>query len=469
MKWLVLPIGTGPQIAGDDSLDYPINKPAILQAREQGAISIEAHGIGANHELPLNAIHALTDSLDQIEPDDYYRLLDCGFQLPLTNGSDHPARIAGCARAYVKIDGDFSYEKWIDGIRRGRTFTTSGPLLFLTINSKPVGDVVSVAKDEPLTISLKAQSRFPIGRLQLISNGEVLKEISTEKREATIELRLPAEQSRWVVARCSRSEQWNAIWQPDIAHTSAIYVHVDQEPVFREDAAREWMNRMRLHIRDIRLKGVFGNDAQRQEAIEYADESIRRYERLIDRRTSARERTTKPSISVSEQADNLLMLAPFASSKSHDLASMRSLRAATTIDDLRKAVEPWVLFTVTIDSKSQVYIIPRVDLENWLPDRTHRFLIEIHNQGKLQVSLSIRPADGSLEDADPKCEIGIVENIFSSAKLTGEEFEWKLVEMRCKDAGDNLIEVALSNLDAVPSNRFLFRLPTLRNQQTKKE
>jgi hypothetical protein len=181
LKWLVLPIGTGPQIAGDDSLDYPINKPAILQAREQGAISIEAHGIGANHELPLNAIHALTDSLDQIEPDDYYRLLDCGFQLPLTNGSDHPARITGCARAYVKLNGDFTYEKWIDGIRRGRTFTTSGPLLFLTVNSKHVGDVVSIKKDEPLSVTLKAQSRFPIGRLQLISNGEVLKEISTDE------------------------------------------------------------------------------------------------------------------------------------------------------------------------------------------------------------------------------------------------------------------------------------------------
>lgn len=60
LKWLVLPIGTGPQIADDDSLDYPINKPTILQAREQGAISIEAHGIGANHELPLNAIHAFS-------------------------------------------------------------------------------------------------------------------------------------------------------------------------------------------------------------------------------------------------------------------------------------------------------------------------------------------------------------------------------------------------------------------------
>ena len=465
LKWLVLPIGTGPQIAGDDSLDYPINKPAILQAREQGAISIEAHGIGANHELPLNAIHALTDSLDQIDPDDYYRLLDCGFQLPLTNGSDHPARIVGCARAYVKVDGDFTYEKWIDGIRRGRTFTTSGPLLFLTVNSKEVGDVVSVKRDELLTVSLRALSRFPIGRLQLISNGEVLKEISTDEQEATIELRLPADRSRWVVARCSRSEQWNAIWQPDIAHTSAVYVHVDNEPVFREDAAREWMNRMRLHIRDIRLKGVFGNDTQRQEAIEYTDESIRRFERLIERRTKAEEQSKRRSISVSEQADDLLMLAPFASSKSHDLSSMRSLLLANDIDDLRKAVEPLVLFTVTIDSQSQIQVTPRIDLDNLLPDQTHRFLIEIHNEGKLQIPLSVQPADGAPLAAAPNFEIGIVENILSSAKLTGEEFEWKLIELRWREAGDYQIEVSADNANELPTRnkngvRFRLSVPT---------
>jgi hypothetical protein len=49
------------------------------------------------------------DSLDQIEPDDYYRFLDCGFEIPLSNGSDHPARVAGCARVYVKTEAPFIY------------------------------------------------------------------------------------------------------------------------------------------------------------------------------------------------------------------------------------------------------------------------------------------------------------------------------------------------------------------------
>lgn len=455
LKWLVMPIGTGPQIAGDDSLDYPINKPAILQAREQGAISIEAHGIGANHELPQNAIHALTDSLDQIDPDDYYRLLDCGFQLPLTNGSDHPARIAGCARAYVKIDGEFSYEKWIDGIRRGRTFTTSGPLLFLTVNSKQVGEVLSVGKNEPISITVKAQSRFPIGRLQLLSNGEVLKEIETDEIVANIELDFPADQSRWIVARCSRSDQWNAIWQPDVAHTSAIYVHVDNRPVFREDAAREWINRMRMHIRDIQTKGVFGNDTQRQEAIEYVDESIRRYERLLSRRNSE----NKSSLSLVEQADNLLMLAPFASSKVHDLPAMHSLMHATDIDELKRAVEPFVLCKVTIDSNSQLRATPCLKREDLSPNHTHRFLVEIHNEGKVQDQLNFRALGQSLNASSRECEIGLVENIFSTSKLTGDEFEWKLVELRWREAGNYQMEATIGNLPAKPESGFSLSLP----------
>jgi hypothetical protein len=70
-------------------------------------------------------------TVDHLEPEDYYQLLDAGFRIPLTNGSDHPARIVGCARAYVKVDNEFSYARWIEGIRKGRTFVTSGPLLFL--------------------------------------------------------------------------------------------------------------------------------------------------------------------------------------------------------------------------------------------------------------------------------------------------------------------------------------------------
>lgn len=438
LKWLVMPIGTGPQIAGDDSLDYPINKPAILQAREQGAISIEAHGIGANHELPLNAIHALTDSLDQIDPDDYYRLLDCGFQLPLTNGSDHPARIAGCARAYVRVDGDFSYEKWIDGVRRGRTFTTSGPLLNLTVNGNGVGDVLTPARGETIHVTVSAQSRYPLGRVQLVSNGEILREVETEETQVNFDVDLPADESRWFVARCSRSSQWNAIWEPDIAHTSAVYVNFDHRPVFREAAAREWINRMQVHIRDIQTKGRFGNDTQRSEAVAYVNDSIWRYESLISQLAKASvDSDQSNSAKQKSRAERLLLLLPFVSKWAHESSLVEAVRNSEDVADLSRAVEPFVIVRADVDDGNKIRLSPGSIPQDLVFDRTYRFLVEVHNSNRLPsdrftMEFDAKALQRVLESVmtDSQLDVSLVENHLSNALISGEEVEWKLIEVR---------------------------------------
>ncbi|MFO0905874.1 MAG: CehA/McbA family metallohydrolase [Pirellulales bacterium] len=432
LQWLVLPIGTGPQIAGDDSLDYPLNKTAILEAREQGAISIEAHGTGANHELPLNAVHGLTDSVDQLDPEDYYRLLDSGFQLPLTNGSDHPARIAGCARAYVQIDGQFDYEKWIDGIRRGRTFTTSGPLLFLTVDDAGPGTVLTPSPNQPAKAKLQAYSRFPLGRVQIVSNGEVLKEIETSEREVALECDVPIDQSRWVVARSSRNEHWNALWHPDVAHTSAIYIHRDGRSVFRPEAASEWIDRMRLHQRDILAKGIFANSKQRTEATAYVDESIRRYQRLI-----SQQRQPRGELPWEAARDRLLMQAGFASHLGHDVEFVKQVREATHHGQLKMASEPLTLLRVHINPESRVKLALVTPPERVVQHRTQRFLVEVHNEARIQAPLRIRAIDQSQPTAGAPSwfDVRLVENLLSSSLLTGDETEWKLLEIRCSEAG----------------------------------
>ena len=438
LQWLVLPIGTGPQIAGDDSLDYPLNKTAIIEARGQGGISIEAHGTGANHELLLNAVHGLTDSVDQIDAEDYYRLLDCGFQLPLTNGSDHPARIAGCARAYVQIEGEFDYEKWIDGIRRGRTFTTSGPLLFFTVNEAGPGTVLTDSGNKPLRARLHAHSRFPLGRVQIVSNGKVLKEIETQEREAVLECDIPADTSRWVVARCSRNDRWNALWNPDIAHTSAVYIHRDGHPIFREDAAHEWIDRMRLHTRDILIKGRFANASQRKEATAYVDESIRRYERLI---TTSHFPHGKPRWE--NQRDRLLMQAAFASHLGHDPDFVKQVTESDNAGQLQIAARPLTLLRVHITPESRVKLAVVGPPEMIVQHRTQRFLVEVHNEAGIQAPLRIRAFDQSLPQTDTPAwfDVRIVENLLSSSLLTGEEMEWKLLELRCSETGHREIRL----------------------------
>ncbi len=438
LQWLVLPIGTGPQIAGDDSLDYPLNKTAIIEARGQGGISIEAHGTGANHELPLNAVHGLTDSVDQIDVEDYYRLLDCGFQLPLTNGSDHPARIAGCARAYVQIEGEFDYEKWIDGIRCGRTFTTSGPLLFFTVNEAGPGTVLTHSGKASLTARLHAHSRFPLGRVQIVSNGKVMKEIETQDHEAVLECDIPADLSRWVVARCSRNDRWNALWHPDIAHTSAISIHRDGRPVFRDEAAHEWIDRMRLHTRDILTKGQFANASQRKEATAYVDESIRRYERLI---TTNHLPQRKPIWE--HQRDRLLMQAAFASHVGHDPEFVKQISKSDNIGQLSIVARPLTLLRVHINPESRVKLAVVGPPERIVQHRTQRFLVEVHNEAGIQAPLRIQAFDQSQPQAETPTwfDVRIVQNLLSSSLLTGEELEWKLLELRCLETGHREIRL----------------------------
>ena len=56
----------GAQIGYDEKELHDINRAAIDACREQGGISIEAHGLGGNKDVPVNVIHRLSDSLDQI-------------------------------------------------------------------------------------------------------------------------------------------------------------------------------------------------------------------------------------------------------------------------------------------------------------------------------------------------------------------------------------------------------------------
>ena len=64
----------------------------------------------------------------------YYTLLNAGFRPVPTAGTAsgvHPVP-AGFSRVYVHLPDGFSYEKWLQGLQAGRSFVTTGPMLFAT-------------------------------------------------------------------------------------------------------------------------------------------------------------------------------------------------------------------------------------------------------------------------------------------------------------------------------------------------
>ena len=79
----------------------------------------------------------------------WYRLLNCGFRVPISAGTDAFTNvadhyIAGGGRVYVQTGPRFDYAAWLDGFRQGAS--RSPPtvrVMALAVDGKSPGDEVS--------------------------------------------------------------------------------------------------------------------------------------------------------------------------------------------------------------------------------------------------------------------------------------------------------------------------------------
>ncbi len=106
----------------------------------------------------------------------YYALLNCGFPLKPTAGTAsgvHPVPL-GYSRVYVHIEGAFSVDKWLEGLKRGRSFVTNGPLLDAKLNGQYPGS--TFVSDDEMTLELDGSAAYgqAIDRFEWIVNGEVV-------------------------------------------------------------------------------------------------------------------------------------------------------------------------------------------------------------------------------------------------------------------------------------------------------
>ena len=195
----------------------------------------------------------------------WYGFLNCGFRLPITAGTDKMfnTQIIGTPRVYVKVDGRFSYDRWLEGIRQGRTFATTGPVLSLKVDDQDIGATLERAAGSTVSVIAEAKSLLPITTLEIVQDGKVVATADNPARSDTIHLsaRLKVEKSSWLAARVNsdmtlpyqtvyldRSEDI-----PVFAHTSPVYIEVAGKPRQSPDDARlfikwidegiEWLNK----------------------------------------------------------------------------------------------------------------------------------------------------------------------------------------------------------------------------------
>src|SRR5262245_57245202 len=78
--------------------------------------------------------------------DVWYDVLNAGFRMTATAGTDYPSydSVPGQERFYVQAPRPFTYEGWLDGVRRGRTFVTNGPVLDFRVNGQSIGGEIAL-------------------------------------------------------------------------------------------------------------------------------------------------------------------------------------------------------------------------------------------------------------------------------------------------------------------------------------
>jgi hypothetical protein len=115
----------------------------------------------------------------------YYHVLNCGLRVPPSAGSASGVlpNPVGYNRVYVHSDGAFSYEKWWEGLRAGRSIVTNGPLLRARVNGELPGHVFSgpEGKEMDLEVKVALTSGDPVRSVEVIKNGRVERTVSHDE------------------------------------------------------------------------------------------------------------------------------------------------------------------------------------------------------------------------------------------------------------------------------------------------
>jgi Tol biopolymer transport system component len=217
--------------------------------------------------------------------DVWYRLLNCGFRFPTGAGTDATPNFAatlhgvvGMNRVYVRVPaGPLKMESWLEGLRRGRTFATNGPLLRFSLGGKEIGDEIKLASGrQELKFTAALRSIVPIDHLQLVCNGQVAKDVPLAGHATSADASgsVALEKSGWCVLRAWSEKAESPVM--DIypyATTSPIYVTLgDAPPRSAADAAyfAAWLDRVREAVE---AHQGWNTDAERANVLKSIEEA----------------------------------------------------------------------------------------------------------------------------------------------------------------------------------------------------
>ena len=244
--------GPGEAWVGDP--DFMTLAEWAIENKRKGGVVIRPHYPYCGHtEDPVPIIKGVVDALeignptgDKFPVQEWYRYLNCGYKVAVCGGTDKMGAYCalGWQRTYAKLDLNkpLTYANWAKAVRAGRTISTSGPLLDVTVDSHAIGDTIRMGKDGgTVEVRVVAESYMPLGKVELVYNGEVIAEESSAKGTRMLSIRgkfkIPG--SGWLAARCQGLQNHPGAYSA--AHTSPVYVKCGNTQLFNGPAAEHML------------------------------------------------------------------------------------------------------------------------------------------------------------------------------------------------------------------------------------
>ena len=292
-------------IGGMGTPPHPFNHPSthdvLVRARELGGIGGPAHGgtFGKASTAVLDALLGASEFFELanthlFETGPWYRVMNCGIHLPPLAGTDlpnYPFRDAwqpffGEVRTFVKTGKSNDFDAWKDGVRAGRVFVSSGPILTgFRVGGKGLGESLDLpAGGGPVEIEAEVISSRPLSQLDLIWNGQPIAVLAkSEDRDgvhrATVRETIIVRASCWFAVRAFGPRKIRLFAEgkqvrKTMMHSAAIPVRLGGRPIRVEEDVAAAVGELREFRSHYDGEGKFPSEAARTETRRRFDEAI---------------------------------------------------------------------------------------------------------------------------------------------------------------------------------------------------
>jgi Tol biopolymer transport system component len=218
----------------------------------------------------------------------WYRLLNCGFRVPATAGTDVflnriDSRLPGGDRVYVHVDGTLTYKGWIDGLKAGQSFVTNGPMLTFTADGKEPGAVLIVGEKPRIRVKAAARSPFPFTKAELVHNGDVIATatLARDGLTATLDQEVRLDRGGWLAFRADGRGTPDTATPTLNAHTNPVYVEAKGAVSRSAQDARAFLKWIDDFEVVLRARNRFPNEKLRNQALEQLESARLVYARVI--------------------------------------------------------------------------------------------------------------------------------------------------------------------------------------------